>query len=254
MFSRCTKKLPHYLTLFVLSVCLHSPASAQEKAATPSTGTSSEKKDYIVVRKADEIVADSSEHNRIDKNYAVELQVLGIGWRASSSGAGISGGWFIDRNQILYVDFASSSALGGRTSSSSTWGSKYDTKATALGVRYKNFFSNSFYGSVGLSYNSVKFNYSYKSSVSSSFDVDRSFDGQSTDLNIAIGNQWQFTNFTIGCDWFGYQIPLQSSTTNSVVSGPGANSGDVSDQDTDMNIYVRKPIPYLTRFYLGWSF
>lgn len=73
-------------------------------------------------------------------------------------------------------------------------------------------------------------------------------------FSAAIGNQWQWENFTLGCDWFGTFTPL--------VKGAQRDSGfsdDLSEEDRkekqDKFDDVAENISYqLVRFYIGVSF
>jgi hypothetical protein len=81
--------------------------------------------------------------------------------------------------------------------------SHYDEDEFATTLFGKRFYGNSFYTQIGISYLNSKFDDYSGHSISKPNNgiVKRSYAGVSG--NIRIGNQWQWDNLTIGCDWVG---------------------------------------------------
>ena len=66
----------------------------------------------------------------------------------------------------------------------------------SLGADYTSFVGNSFYSRAGLHYRAVKRqNESLRTAEENYRDIH---------LRVSIGNQWQWSNFTLGVDWIGF--------------------------------------------------
>jgi hypothetical protein len=194
------------------------------------------------------IEADSSEHHRMNKSYIFDAQVLGFGPNYMSS-QGLSAGYFLNRNMIVSIEgtFGKSDNDSSLFSSSSD---TYDIKGRSVGVHFKHFVGNSFYYRAGLDYRTVDYKYSYTSTVSSTYDERLSFKGKSFAVTFNIGNQWQFENFNIGCDWVGITLPVSHSISDEVqVSNYTSNRLKGAEDD-----YAKKSMLNLLRFYLGATF
>jgi len=64
--------------------------------------------------------------------------------------------------------------------------------------------------------------------------VDGSIKGQAIFIGGSIGNHWTYDNgFTIGCDWFGFMVPVAKRVT---VSGRVYNSPHDDDKSKADNI------------------
>ena len=174
----------------------------------------------VVMPKTNEqVYQGSSAFHRIDKKFQVTYQPLG----ATSNNAGETGlsfGYFIDRDSMILVNATSGqNKISSRTESSDGARSSSEERfsSQSLGVSYKRFFANSFYARSGLDQRRTNADYSYSGFLflpaeSASFTVN------TTSLSLAIGNQWQWENFTLGCDWFGLSQPLMHSFSNESVS------------------------------------
>lgn len=79
-----------------------------------------------------------------------------------------------------------------------------EMNAKLYSLRAKKFWANSFYTTGGFAYRAVEDRTTDK--VSEMFYVERH--GKSAGLDFAVGNQWQFDNISIGCDWVGWFQPL----------------------------------------------
>jgi hypothetical protein len=68
----------------------------------------------------------------------------------------------------------------------------------------------------------------------------------------AIGNQWQFENFLIGCDWIGLNVPVSESISkDKVVSN---YSYDITSHNSDRDRLFKNTTGSLLSFYIGASF
>jgi hypothetical protein len=182
--------------------------------------------------------ADSSEVHRQDKEFYLVAELIGFNPLFSS---GITGGLFLNPDSIVDISYTHGSFQ--------IWGLKVVQDAIAL--RYKKFESNSFYWRAGLGYRAFKM----KSSVLFDLtDKDLDLEGKATSLGLdfAIGNQWQWSAFTIGCDWIGYFQPLVGQ---SEVNKPtGVDDSDYERRKKDMKKFSDNGSGQLLRFYLGVSF
>ncbi len=208
-------------------------------------------KNYKIVPAEATIVQDSSEHHRLDKNYVTTVNLTGFGPSLTSTIA-LQAGKYLDRNSVVLLE-----ATGGTLStpdnaiSSAKTGSSYDVKSTSFGAHFKQFNGNSFYYRAGVDFRKIKYDYKFVYTTGPS-DT-RHFDGTSIAGNFQIGNQWQWENFTLGCDWVGISLPLTSSTSNEEVvsSTPDYDQARIKD---DIDALVKKAHLNFLRFYLGASF
>ena len=71
-------------------------------------------------------------------------------------------------------------------------------------------------------------------------------------VEVHIGNQWQWSNFTLGCDWVGYFFALSKSFSGGDASGVVADSKQ--SRESSIKGTVNAGSAHLVRFYLGWAF
>lgn len=210
--------------------------------------------DVVVVRRsAKEIYEDSSEANRIDKKFDIHYTLVGVDAN-SAMAQGFTVGYFIDRNKQVLAEVKSGKGAVTRyryesyNGVSKEWST--DAQIKQVGVHYKHFVGNSFYYRAGGDYRTVDYKYdlggSFYSDVSSS-----AFKSTAIIGSLVIGNQWQWENFTLGCDWIGLAAPLTYSITGDKVPTTAAEKADF---DSDKKQYVTDSSGILLRFYLGASF
>lgn len=229
----------------ILSLVLVSAFAVSSLAATDE--------DVVVVkRSAREIYADSSEANRIDKKFDVHYTILGFSPNfAPAQGLGV--GYFFDRNKQLLVEVQKGKGLSTRyryesyNGISKEWST--DAQITRIGAHFKHFAGNSFYYRVGADYSTVDYKYDLGGSFFNDTSSSR-FKGTAIIGSFIIGNQWQWENFTLGCDWIGLATPLTSTLSGEAPS----NAIDKSDFENDQKVYVTDSSGVLLRFYLGASF
>lgn len=78
------------------------------------------------------------------------------------------------------------------------------------------------------------------------------FEGNSLAASFTIGNQWQWENLSIGCDWIGLAVPLSYEVTRENVKVASAYSAD--DMKYDQQTYLNRGKLQLLRLYVGYSF
>lgn len=224
------------LALSFLLTILTIQASAQETAMSASldNGTSSAK--------------------RVGKNTMLTAQIGGMGTTYDGNTPatylmGGSAGFFLNSDLILSVDLQS--FVGGN-------GYVFDSNRVtekSLGVSLKKFAGNSFYVSGGLDARRVQYEQTKETWLIFSTDQKStmSFEGNLLSANLALGNQWQFTGFTLGCDWIGVSLPLSSQITKSTVAGDVSASAQ-TDYDNAQEALLHKINYRVARLYLGASF
>lgn len=210
-----------------------------------------DKKDYVVKTvEEDVVIQGSSAHNRIEREFQVTAQLTGIGPSLSGS-TGLQFGLFLDRNSLVVFELTKGTLWSESSLSSSRTGSTYDITTNSLGVHYKKFTGNSFYYRIGGDYRTV--NYDYQFVWTASPTDTRHFKGTSLAATFVIGNQWQWENFTLGCDWVGLTMPLTSSVSDRRVVSTDMDY-DNKRVDDDIDLYTKNTSLNLLRFYLGASF
>lgn len=214
---------------YVLVTCLTFMAAVSAKAAPTENVT-------LVSRTS--ILEDSSEHRRMGKDYLLTWQLVGFAVAPIPS-AGINLGMYLNRNSIVQLEFSKGTLPYFF----------FNLNATTIGANYKHFFGNSFYTKLGFDYRSI--------SVS---DIDLLYTKQSGPIgetetivgNAAIGNQWQWQNFTMGCDWIGINPPLAVLSTKHETTS--LNDPDNDQLDRSWNNLAKVTSWQFLRFYLGASF
>ena len=100
--------------------------------------------------------------------------------------------------------------------------------AKLYSLKFKQFWSNTFYTNTGFGYRDVTDRTTDK--VSERFEVKRH--GRSAGLDVSLGNRWQWDNITVGCDWVGFFHPLTQARKETFAfkgnPGFGANGSDQS--------------------------
>lgn len=220
-------KLKHIITGLVL--LLNFAAQAEEAP--------------VLIKKAStEVVENSSEHNRMGKKWTAQWQLFGAGANGTSQSA-LIGGYYLDRNSLVQLEAGG----GGMTSSGIFMNSRFELSGTSYGIHYKRFLANSFYFKTGVDYRSVSYSYNY--SYTNALEA---FEGNSFALSLVIGNQWQWDNFTLGCDWIGFSAPFASETTS--VTYAGNDSFYRDEIERAKQDYLKNGFAQGLRFYIGYAF
>jgi hypothetical protein len=200
-------------------------------------------------------------------NFTATAQPIGFGPTATL-GYGINLGYYLSGSSILLLEFTNSypsSILGslarsyattdanGNSSSSSSVRWDTDTSAQSLGLHYKKFLYGGFYIKGGLVYRSIKVIDSFRNAGNSAADQTNDYQGASYAGVVALGNQWNIYNFTIGCDWIGYVHPFSSVVTSESYSGATTEYGRTRISDSK-KAYLTDGSAQLVRLYVGASF
>lgn len=202
-----------------------------------------------------------SQANRAQKTIVVTLQPIGFGPIPAFS-SGFTVGYFQSPDLILQLEATSGFRLNytssaqkdengyGSSTSSIAWTSEF--QAVAVGAHAKYFVGNSFYVKGGLDYRSVRQADIHTNVGNSASSYTIEFTGQALSAALALGNQWQFSYFTLGIDWIGAVLPFTSKVSE---TNP-ANSTDYGRQlsrEGQQN-YLKSLSGLFGRFYLGASF
>ena len=176
----------------------------------------------------------SSEHLRMDKEFMVAAQIVGYG-PARTVQSGLILGFFLDHSMLLQLELMKGNNL--------TSGVFFDrVESESYGVHFKGFAGNTFYYKVGLDYIKVTAYNRDTLFTSSNFEVQ----GNKVGASVSIGNQWQWSGFTMGCDWVGISVPLTHTTTTNTY-GTEYTTGKAE-------YYIEQTDVQLVHFYLGASF
>lgn len=150
----------------------------------------------------------SSAQNRENKNYTFNVQMLagedfGFGYHDKSR-KGFQFGKFLDSQSLILFNYSN----GGYNSGNYFY--NFSNSSSSFGVQYKKFFGNSFFVQSGLNYETFKSDYAEIFEDSSTGLLIPS--GSTLDINsllfvLKIGNHWQWSNFTLGCDWLTLEMP-----------------------------------------------
>lgn len=153
---------------------------------------------------------------------------------------GLGAGFYIDHNSLIEAQF----------SNGTLHYLFFDIEATTFEITYKHFFSNSFYTRVGAAYRRILLSNAWFFFSSQTIGEIGSVDSLAAD--IAIGNQWQWDSFTLGCDWIGYMAPV--AILNRSFDPHGATGSDLKDLDKAWDDLANVGSYQFLRLYLGMSF
>lgn len=198
--------------------------------------------------------SNESADNRQDKTWEISAILLGVGPSISST-SGLIGAYHLSPDEEILVEITGGKLTSDTGDFDDKLGSSYDIKTSSIGIHYKRFAGNSFYFRTGLDARFVKYDYQYRSIAFPANNSDIEFSGRSLALNFQIGNQWQWENFTMGCDWIGVSVPITSSIKEEKFESSGTFASlDRKQYDDDSRTLVKAVHANFLRFYLGASF
>lgn len=186
----------------------------------------------------------TSQMAREDKEASVMAQA---GFTAGHVAQGLNFAYFIDRDLQLQAEIA------GGVYTEGSWDifnigyrDRKRTEMRSYGVHLKSFVSNTFYLNYGLDWR--EYDYQYSNS-----GTEAAFGSQSLNASLLIGNQWQWKNFTLGCDWVGWSQPVafQKITSENLQTNSFYERRDL-DRAEDNSLW-RGQLQGL-RLYVGASF
>jgi|GEM_PF-1911374 len=174
----------------------------------------------------------------------VELNLMPIGFSSYSiNQAGVNVGFFISGQSQILLSVAGGNSDPCLADSFSTC----KAEDRSFGVAYKQFFGNSFYMQAGVSQHATKYSKDYDDGLS---PYEIGFEEDVTAADILIGNQWSWSSFTLGVDWFGVSAPINYKIKNGYYTGAGGSD----EYDEKVKDYEGRTNAYLTRLYVGFSF
>lgn len=182
----------------------------------------------------------TSQDFRKDKTFIATGQVFGVGPIPGSLTQGGSFGYFINPDLIISLEVVSGNSPIILFDINSYRSVKYNS----VGIHAKNFVGRSFYFKGGVDVNRFTEDF-----VGFNIANRHGFDSDSTSASIAIGNQWQFSHFTLGCDWVGATLPL----TSNIKSEYASDNYEKASLEDDKTRYLKSTGLQLLRFYLGAS-
>lgn len=187
-----------------------------------------------------------SERNRQDKKFLITGQPIGFG-PVGMLTQGVTFGIYLDPNSLITVDLKT-----GRDSSLINWSwDHYSVKYSAIGVNFKQFVNTSFYVQGGLNLRQIDYTYDYNGWYSGTSTEYTRFKGKTLEATFAIGNQWQWGKFTMGCDWVGINLPVTTTIDSESTTGTSPSTKHLND---DEDKYLKQTSAIVTNFYLGVSF
>lgn len=184
------------------------------------------------------LAAGESEANRGGKTGYVALEPIGLTLLPVS---GLRGGYFISPDLTAELSYASGGASLG----------DFEAKKTLIEIKAKYFIGNSFYVDGGIAQESWKVDYPVSDAAGGTSST---LSGSVNNMGMVfhIGNQWQWSGFTLGCDWAGYFLSLSSKSSFS--SSSTADPADKEKEEDDVEATMGTGSAHVTRLYLGWSF
>jgi hypothetical protein len=188
----------------------------------------------------------TSEENRMGKLANVAL-TTGFGPNVIMN-QGISAGFYLSSNSLIMVDYLNGDS--SRKVSGSTENISGDTKVRDFGVYYKRFFGNSFFARGGVMHREVSDKYSGTTWLGKTQYGE--YEGSAEIAVVAIGNEWQWENFSLGCEWVGATQPFSKH----VAKDESVNrSGDIfGSMFTTPQGLISDSGLMLTHLYVGASF
>lgn len=184
----------------------------------------------------------TSQELRENQSMMATGQVAGLG-PLSAYTTGVNFGFYINQNSILDFSYHHSLIFAGLGGYSIT----FDT----IGAHYKHFVKNSFYIKPGVEYRKLSYNYTTYFS-DKTLEESTQFTGTTLTANFALGHQWQWDHFTMGCDWVGVALPLSSTVDSEYTAG--TYSRNLKRLSDDKQRYIKDIALYFGQFYLGASF
>lgn len=167
----------------------------------------------------------SSEENRKNLKYQVALAFIGVEY-SSATPLTFSGSYYLSPNHLLTLRYSNIN--------------NNNEKLRAIALGYKYFLGNSFNIMPTFGWRRTTGN-NENNSLPTSFFYSPRFTYEEIGAGLRIGNEWQWENFTMGCDWIGINktiLKLHATGNSGIING-------LIKQSTTLA---------LLSFYLGYSF
>lgn len=207
----------------------------------------------VIPKTQEYVIEDSSEHNRFNKKISIVVQLLGAESYTLGNTTGIKVSYFLSRNS--QIGLSVDSVKKDRYEGSFLFRQGY--ASTGVELSFKQFFGNSFYLTSGLRHQNITVSDSNRSIFYEEDYYAWEAKGNRSSALLAIGNQWQWENFTMGVDWIGLGLPLASSSKEkSLAKGAdlSASSNYRKEIEQIKKENFKDSYALALRFYLGASF
>ena len=173
----------------------------------------------------------TSSENR--KNLTFQGTIDLIGWQYIAAGTTtLSAGYFINPENILLVNYYNLNRERENTSAD---------KLRAVSVGLRHFVGNSFNYTPNIYYRRSTSDLYIEGSRTVITGPNIKYEDVGVGINI--GNEWQWENFTMGCDWFGINTTVIKLNDEAIATGP-----------TDERNRHRGLTLNLLHFYIGVAF
>lgn len=217
-------------------------------ALIPFVFLTAQAQENVIVQKQPTVVMEnSSEHNRMDKRFVVEAQLFG-GSTLTGATTGAIIGYHLDRNTVIQAELTKGDGTNGNDSESLGFSER---EGATVGLHAKRFLSNSFYVKGGLDYTKMKYNANYIWTSAPNKEA-YGFEANLISAALVIGNQWQWDNFTLGCDWIGLTLPISHEITSEFNDKNLASHAQYNKDDQDT--LLKNGTGQALRFYVGATF
>ena len=198
----------------------------------------------------------SSSSNRLDKSFTLLASPIGLG-PSQNAEAGLVAGIFISPKTLIQLE-----AGDGNTSEGFSFFGTSTVKShtSSASIAIKHFVGNSFYVKGGVDNRRINYSESYKSTwnlfgTPSTYEDNVTFEAESWSASVVIGNQWQWENFTLGCDWVGIAAPFTSEVKSESYATTSTDKTSIQRDLADREKRKLKDMAFQgLKFYLGASF
>jgi hypothetical protein len=181
----------------------------------------------------------TSEDWRLEKEYSLLIEPVGF---TPLLGYGAAAGYYVSPNDLVELSYNQGKLSAVVVTVSSQLAE----------LRWKHWFGNSFYGYGGVAYRKLRGDVDLDAAFGSGI-ISGSIEAASLGVSGAIGNQWQFEYFTIGCDWIGVTVPVKKLQTN-YHDFLLAEGEDRRAAERIMDRMAFQPTPQFLRVYIGAAF
>ncbi len=204
----------------------------------------------------------NSESLRKGKKFLAALELLGVQTQMGI-GSGLRGGMYLNSDSLVEIHFSSAEAKFDSDSfsdsdySAGIYEAQRTGKASLFEVMYKHFATNSFYWSAGVGDRQSEAHLEAYRFLSDDRETVATAKTHDIGLSAAIGNQWQWGTFMMGCDWIGFYIPVLHLSQDKQEDNTPTEVSDAKSIDKARDEFYQDETEgnaQGVRFYLGASF
>mgnify|MGYP003330664447 CR=1 FL=1 len=188
-----------------------------------------------------------SQDHRPNQRNSIQFGLFGT--RGGATEQGLRYEYFLGPNRQISASYLTFSGEIDETEEINLSGATFKiiskVKGHGVSFGYKEFFGNSVYFRGELDHVTMSADIAFKAefqSTSSTEDIASVGEFRKASMGVAVGNQWTWENFTLGCDWFGFSIPLWKDS-------------DIKSDFSDLKFTAlgEENTFVALRFYLGYS-